>query len=272
MALLVGLWLQFIVFPKYQSTTIQAVTAPTTQLINPNSRPKPSSFHLFGSSSTTEVSLDMFQSETSLDLIITGIFASNDPAQGWAYIRSRQGDEKKFKVGDDVFGLATLDAIHDDYLLLRRAAGQKEKLTLSKNRMANTEVKPAVTTTGANKSESAARIANHINKSDDWQSMLNDQKYDPNKIAKMAGNISVVTDGQGQIAGLKVSQLSGLGNLAQQGLRANDQIVAVNGVKISYQNILNLRQQLESSSSANVTVMRNGKELNLNLNLSELQQ
>jgi S1-C subfamily serine protease len=81
-----------------------------------------------------------------------------------------------------------------------------------------------------------------------------------------------VTDGQGQIAGLKVSQLSGLGNLAQQGLRANDQIVAVNGVKISYQNILNLRQQLESSSSANVTVMRNGKELNLNLNLSELQQ
>ncbi len=272
LALLVLVWVQFILFPKHQQTDIKAVTAPTSQLLPQAQRPKPSSFHLFGSSTVTEIPLDLLQSESSLDLIITGIFSSDDASQGRAYIRNRQGEEKKFKVGEDVFGLATIDAIHDDHLVLRRGGGKKEKLSLSKNRIDSAPTTSQPVNKSAKNAASSSRIANHINKSSDWQDMLNQQKYDPNKIAKIASKVSVVTDGQGKIAGLKVSQLSGANALLKQGLRSNDQITAVNGVKISYQNILELRQQLEASPNASVTVMRNGKELNLNLNLSELQQ
>ncbi|TDR22709.1 type II secretion system protein C [Marinicella litoralis] len=271
LALLVLVWVQFILFPKHLQNDITAVTAPNSQLLPQAIRPKPSSFHLFGSSTVTEVPLDLLQFESSLDLIITGIFSSDDASQGLAYIRNRQGDEQKFKVGDDVFGLAVLDAIYDDHLILRRGGAKKEKLSLSKNRIDSQPTainKPNVTSKNA---VSSARIANHINQSSDWQDMLNKQKYDPSKIAKIASKVSVVTDGQGKISGLKVSQISGAGALMKQGLRSNDQITAVNGVKISYQNILELRKQLEGSSEANVTIMRNGKELNLNLNLSEFQ-
>lgn len=275
LALLVVVWVQFILFPKHNQTDIQAVTAPPTPLLETAQRPQLSSFHLFGSSTVSEVPLDLLQGETSLDLIITGIFASNDPDAGRAYIRSRQGDEKKFQVGDDVFGLATLDAIHEDYLVLKRSNNRKEKLSLSKGYLLDTN-KTAANQNGRNKpaatTAQASNIRNHINTSTDWQEMLNKQKYDPNKIAKIVGNVSVVRNNEGQIAGLRVSSLSGSNALTKQGLRRNDQIVAINGVDISSRNVLTLQQQLQNSSTANVTVMRNGRKMNLNINLSEFQQ
>lgn len=270
LALLVFVWVQLILFPKHKQNDIQAVTAPSSQLFPQSQNLKPSSFHLFGSSSETEIPLDLLQAESSLDLIITGIFSSDDSSQGRAYIRSRQGEEKKFKVGEDVFGLAVLDAIHDDHLILSRG-GKKEKLSLSKNRINSAPTAQKKSNKAGQNTASSSRIANHINQSSDWQDTLNKHKFDPNKIAKIASKVSVVTDAQGKIAGLKVSQMSGAGALMKQGLRSNDQITAVNGVKISYQNILELRKQLEGSSAANVTIVRNGKELTLNLNLSELQ-
>lgn len=272
LALLVWVWVQFILFPKHQNNDIEAASAPPTQFSTQAIKPKPSSYHLFGSSTETEIPLSLLQAESNLDLIITGILASNDPSSGMAFIRNRQSEEKKFKVGDDVFGLATLDSIHEDYLVLRRNGGKREKLSLSKNRL-STGNKPVVNSNkqSAEKAASSARIANHIKKPADWQQMVDGQKFDPNKIAQMASKVSVVRDGQGQITGLRVSQLAGASSLVKQGLRANDQIVEVNGVKIAMNNILELRQQLENNTSAQVTVLRNGKRINLNLNLSEFQ-
>ncbi|MCB1583452.1 MAG: PDZ domain-containing protein [Xanthomonadales bacterium] len=272
LALLVWVWVQFILFPKHKNSEIQAVTAPPSNLPSQVVRPNPSSYHLFGSSTETEIPLSLLQGETSLDLIITGIMASNDPDAGKAFIRNRQGEEKKFKVGDDVYGLATLDAIHEDYLVLRRGGGKLEKLSLSKNRLSTLNNTPAADNPqDTQKATSSARIASHIKKPEDWQQMVDSQKFDPNKIAQMASKISVVRDGQGQITGLRVANLAGAGDLMKQGLRANDQIVAVNGVKIAMNNILELRKQLESNSNAQVTILRNGQQMNLNLNLSEFQ-
>ncbi len=276
LGLTLWLWVQFILFPKHKTSALDAVTTPPTQLADSVQRPKLSTYHLFGSSSVSEVPLDLLQAETSLDLIITGIIASTDPEQGLAYIRNRQGDEKKFKVGDDVFGLAKVAEIHAGYLLLSRGGGKQEKLSLSKGYALNTTTaqprRGDGATTASEKAAAKQRITNHINKSAAWQDAVNQQKFDPNKIAKIVNNISVVKDGQGKVAGLRVSQLSSGSELVKQGLRANDQIVSVNGVDISYQNILTLQSQLQNSSSVNVTVMRNGRKMNLNLNLSELQQ
>ncbi|WP_223787585.1 type II secretion system protein N [Marinicella meishanensis] len=271
MASILALWLQFMLFPKHRDQDIQAVTAPPTNLPSLTPRPLPSSYHLFGSSTESELPMALLSGETSLNLIVTGLFASDDPQQGRAYIRS-QGEEKKFQVGDDVFGMAELEAIHTDHVVLKRSGNRKETLSLSKGRTSidtnPTQVKSPIN----NSTVASQRISNHINQSSNWQEMLNQQKYDPNKIAQMASQVSVIRDGQGQIAGLRVSQLSGGNALLKQGLRANDQIVAVNGVDISYQNILTLQKQLESSEEVSVTVMRNGRRMNLNLNLSELQQ
>ena len=272
LALLVWVWGRFLLFPAHQQSDFQAVTAPPSLLPTVQSRPKPSVYHLFGSSATTETPLSLLQAESSLDLIITGIMASDDPAAGRAYIRNRQGDEKKFQVGDDVFGLATLDAIHEDHLILRRSNNSREQLSLSKGRLINTRSTSRPTNNDDAKVAASNRIANHINSSSDWQEMLNEQKFDANKIARMASKVNVVRDGQGRIAGLRVAQLSGNSELIKQGLRANDQIVSVNGINISSQNVLQLQQELTGKDSASVTVLRNGRRINLNLNLKEFQQ
>lgn len=275
LGLLLLVWVQFILFPKHQSNTLEAVTAPPIQKSQITAIPKLSSYHIFGSSTVSDLPINLLQTESTLELIITGIFSSNDPKQGSAYIKNLQGDEKKFKVGDDIFGLAKLAAIHEDHLVLSRNGGKKEKLSLSKG-------SDLTTRTTLNKSEldnqkaainSAAsqRISKHIKSADDWQATLNQQKFDPNKIAQIASNVQVVQDSKGQVAGLRVSQLASGSNLMKQGLRANDQIVAVNGVDISYQNVLNIQKQLQSSSDVSVTVMRNGRKMNLNLNLSEFK-
>ncbi|MGJ8662295.1 MAG: type II secretion system protein N [Marinicella sp.] len=272
MGLIVLLWIQFILFPKHQTNSIDAITTPPVQVVDINQRPNLSSYHLFGSSTVSEIPLDLLQAESSLDLIITGIIASDDPAQGRAYIRNRQGDEKKFMVGEDVYGLAELYAIYDDYLILKRANNKQERLSLSKGHAISTVTAQKTTESGTDSTAASNRIASHIKQSSDWQSQLDKQKFDANKIAQIASKVSVVRDGQGQIAGLRVSQLSGSSTLVKQGLLANDRIVSVNGVDISYQNILSLQKQLESSANVDVTVMRNGRKINLNLNLSEFQQ
>ena len=272
LALLVWVWVSFLLFPAHQQSDFQAVTAPPSLLPAVASRPKPSVYHLFGTSATTETPLSLLQAESSLDLIITGIMASDDPAAGRAYIRNRQGDEKKFQVGDDVFGLATLDAIHEDHLILRRSNNSREKLSLSKGRLINTRTTTRTRSDDDVNVASSNRIANHIKSSSDWQDMLNEQKFDANKIARMASKVNVARDGQGRIAGLRVGQLAGNSELIKQGLRANDQIVSVNGINISSQNVLQLQQELTGKDSASVTVMRNGRRINLNLNLKEFQQ
>lgn len=273
LGLLVVLWLQFLLFPKHKSSTIEAVTAPPTQLKDRANLPRLSSYNIFGASTVTEVPLGLLQGESSLNLIITGILASNDAKQGLAYIKNTQGDEKKFKVGDDVFGLAKLEAIHAEHLILSRN-GKREKMSLNKGHDLNTRSSRSQTADSKSRvqknNSSSQRIAQHI-KGSDWQAALNQQKYDPNKIAQIAQNIKVVQDANGKVAGLRVSQLTSGSELMRQGLRANDQIVAVNGVEISYQNVLSIQSQLQSSSDVSVTVMRNGRRMNLKLNLSEFQ-
>jgi len=56
--------------------------------------------------------------ETALDLILKGIVATDDHRQGYAIIRNRDQQEKYFRVGDNVYSLATLEEIHVDHVIL----------------------------------------------------------------------------------------------------------------------------------------------------------
>ncbi len=273
MALLIlALWTHFILFPQGQSSGFEPAIAPTTRSNSALNRPKPSTYHLFGSSEITETSLNYLDTESQLNLILTGIMSSEDKNSGMAYIKTTKGEEKKFKVGDDVFGLAKLTEVHEGYLILSRGA-KKERLSLHKGVGINTDRRPA---SRKNKPETADEIKannirNFVKNSGDWQQTLNQQKFDPNKINNIVKNLNVMQNNQGQITGLRVASMSQNSALLKQGLKKNDQIVAVNGTAISSQNLLNLRSQLEQAGNAQVTVMRNGRKINLNVNLSELQ-
>lgn len=269
--LLLLLWGQFMLFPKHHSVAVQSATAPPTLSTNVASRPALSGYHLFGDSATSETPLNLGSAgETGLDLIITGIFSSSDSQQGIAYIRNTGGKEAQFRIGQQVFDMAELTAIYPEYVLLKRQ-GKQEKLSLSKNRLQTTNRPQNNDSKEEERVAVAERNRQFINDGDSWQETLNKTKYDPAKIAKIVGNVSVVHDSAGQIAGLRVSSLSGSNALLKQGLQRNDRITAINGVAISTENILTIKQQLEQSDQASVTVNRNGREISLNLNLSEFK-
>lgn len=273
MALLIlALWTHFILFPQGQTSSFEPAYNPPQKNTNTVKQPKPSTYHLFGSSEITETSLAHLDTESQLNLILTGIMSSDDAKAGMAYIKTTKGEEKKFKVGDDVFGLAKLAEVHDDYLILSRGA-KKERLSLHKGVGINTDRRPASRKKKPETADEvkANNIRNFVKNSNQWQQTLNQQKFDPNKISNITKNLNVIQNSQGQITGLRVSTLSQNSALLKQGLQRNDQIIAVNGTEISTQNILNLRNQLDQASNAQVTVLRNGRKININVNLSELQ-
>lgn len=269
--LAVVVWGQFLLFPKHRGADIESAIRPPALVPQLSSRPALSKYHLFGASNTTETAISSDSAaETGLDLLITGTFTSSDENRGQAFIRQPGGDEKMFQVGDRVFNLATLSAVYPDYVLLTRN-GRQEKLTLSKNRMQS----GATGSPASARMQSAANTANPataVNGPQNWQEALNQSKFDASKISQVAGQVSVVRNNAGKIAGLKVSSLSANDALMRQGLRSNDRIIAVNGVAIAGNNLFTIKQQLEQGQRATVTVNRNGREISLNLNLSEFQQ
>jgi len=269
--LAVVVWGQFILFPKHRGATIESATAPPNLVTQVSIRPPVSNYHLFGASKTTETAFNSSSAgETGLDLIITGTFASNQQQRGQAYIRQPGGDEKMFQVGDRVFNVAELSAVYPDYVLLSRN-GRQEKLSLSKNRIQSNRSNSRQGRGTQNKVVTN-RNQPSFSGASSWQEALNQTKYDPNKIAQLAGNVSVVRNNSGQIAGLKVSALTANDALKRQGLQSNDRILAVNGVAIANDNLFAIKQQLEQGDRAVVTVNRNGREISINLNLSELQR
>ncbi|MCF6301129.1 MAG: PDZ domain-containing protein [Proteobacteria bacterium] len=270
--LLVWLWLHFFLFGNASDDSFEPIANPSQNNSNQLSQSRISSYHLFGSSSITETSLNLGQFESSLDLVITGIMSSNDPHSGMAYIKSSQNLQKKFKVGDEVFGLATIKEIYSDYLILDHN-NKSEKLSLFKGRKLSTINNKRNKPRGKDNTLSKSQMSSHINTGDmNWQEMMKKQQFDPQKIANIVGNVSVVHNNLGQISGLRVSSLSENNALIKQGLRPNDQIVAINDVAISAANILTIRSQLENSNQVGVTVMRNGRKINLSVNLSEIKQ
>lgn len=264
------LWLKF-----FLSNTNNPIDTPQSIILHSNNSEQPmkmekiSGFHLFGSSIITQANIGENSQETSLNLSVTGILASTDPQSGSAYISNNQGDEKKFSVGESVYELATLESVYEDHLILSRS-NKQEKLSLQKNKIKTSPKKQYDST----KHQSAIqRINSHIKTGGkNWQETIDQQRLDPQKIAQIAKQIIPLQDSQGRISGLRVSALASNSTLLKQGLRSYDQIVAINGINVSSANMMNIASQLENSQSTQITVLRNGQKVKLQVNLNEIKK
>lgn len=234
-----------------------------------------SEFHIFGSPEVlTEMPLSAGHS--SLQLTLNGTIASDnssDSKLGLAYITNQQGVQKKFKVGEKIFDLATLKEIHSDHVVISRA-GKREKIVLSDTRnIASTNNKSSNSAkTEAQKAAKKSNYLKHLNgpQNQNWQQTMNQQNFDPSKISSIVSNVNIMTNQAGQIKGLRVSNLAQDSVLTKLGLKSSDIITAVNGQAVSGTNMLSIRQTLEKNPNANVTIRRNGRVQNIQVNLTDL--
>ncbi len=208
--------------------------------------------HLFGAAPVAHEDKDATDApKTSMPLVLTGIIAAKDPKDGLAILGENASGAKVYAVGNNVPGGARVQSVYEDRVLLLRD-GHLESLTLPRQ-YASRGPGPVV----------AAPAENPI---DRMRRVLSDQ---PGLIADVMRPQPVFADGKQR--GYRVYPGPNRQAFMRLGLRPGDLVTGINGTPLDDptrgQEIF---RTLGSSSEARVTVMRNGRQQDLTLNMTQL--
>lgn len=192
--------------------------------------------------------------QTSMPLVLTGVIAANDPRDGLAILGPSAASTKVYAVGDNIPGSARLHSVFADHVLLERD-GHLEALALPRQLAGNTPP-PSL---------SAAPTAPVIDRMRELVSR------DPGIIADIMRPEPVFAGGKQQ--GFRVYPGRDREAFVKLGLRPGDLVTAIDGTPLDDpargEQILS---SLGSSSEARVTILRNGQQQDLTLDLAAVEQ
>ena len=246
--------------PEAESSYQQG-SRPTTPVVRPSNQRQAimqvANAHLFGEMKTAAMPQQTKAPETKLNLVLRGVIAADPMTLSHAIIaRGKKGKEEVFAVGEKMQGGITIESIHPDHVILNRG-GRLETLQLIKD-----EDVGRITTTrkGGNFLPPASAAEELVGVRE--QIMQN-----PTSFGDYA--VPVVVKQKGKQIGYRLQpQQKGTELMQQVGLRANDVITEINGIKLDNpQNGLGALRQLTTANSVSITVMRNGAEVPLSIQL-----
>jgi general secretion pathway protein C len=210
--------------------------------------------HLFGVAPTPAAGNGANAPQTSMPLVLTGVIAANDPRDGLAILGPSVASTKVYAVGDNIPGSARLHAVFADHVLLERD-GHLEALALPRQLIGNT----------APPSLSAAPTSPVIDRMRELVSR------DPGIIGDIMRPEPVFAGGKQQ--GFRVYPGRDREAFVRLGLRPGDLVTAIDGTPLDDpargEQILST---LGSSSEAHVTILRNGQQQDLTLDLAAVEQ
>lgn len=195
---------------------------------------------------------------TSIPLVLTGVIAADKPENGLAILGENAGNTKVVAVGQPVPGGAKLHSVYADKVILDRN-GTLESLMLPRQgngALGAPPPPPPPLPTAEN--PIVDRVRQLI-------------ATEPNAISEVIRPQPVFA--QGKQRGFRVYPGRNRQAFTRIGLRPGDLVVAINGTPLDDpsrgQEIFNT---LGSSSEAHVTVLRNGKQQDLTLQMSQIAQ
>lgn len=233
-------------------------------------------WHLFGNPQNVLLAQAARAPATTLKLTLRGTLALPEANQGIAMIEDEHGNERAYKVGEEVAGGAKLGEVYADHVVLSHE-GVNETLTLPQPEAhaPAPEANPrgaasAANAAAASRPGSAAPLfvpPQMAHGAVDWNQAQKNLRLDPAQLAKQVHIEPVFVDGK--ISG---ARLSGSGDVLalmnQAGLKATDTIMSVNGTALTgLPNPQQFMDNLKNASSLQVTVLRDGKPATLTLNL-----
>jgi general secretion pathway protein C len=191
--------------------------------------------------------------QTTMALVLTGTIAANHPEDGLAILGPSVTQVRVYGVGDNVPGGARLHAVYDDRVLLDRA-GRLETLTLPRKfGTSATGTQPPIGDSPQNSFERVRRVISQ----------------DPGIIADVMRPQPVFADGKQR--GYRVYPGRNSQAFLSLGLRPGDLVIAINNTPLDDPARGDeIFRTLGSSSEARVTVMRNGRQQDLTLNMSQI--
>jgi general secretion pathway protein C len=210
--------------------------------------------HLFGSAPVAAGN-GANAPQTSMPLVLTGVIAANDPRDGLAILGPSTASTKVYAVGDNIPGGARLHSVLSDHVLLDRD-GRLEALALPRQ-LAGSAPPPSLS--------AAPTEAPVIDRMRELVSR------DPGIIGDIMRPEPVFAGAKQE--GFRVYPGRDRDAFIRLGLRPGDLVTAIDGTPLDdparAQQILST---LGSSSEAHITVLRNGQQQDLTLDLSAVEQ
>jgi general secretion pathway protein C len=210
--------------------------------------------HLFGVAPVAAAGNGANAPQTSMPLVLTGVIAANDPRDGLAILGPSVAATKVYAVGDNIPGGARLHSVLSDHVLLERD-GHLEALALPRE-LAGNSPPPSI---------SAAPTAPVLDRMRELVSR------DPGIIADIMRPEPVFAGGKQQ--GFRVYPGRDREAFVRLGLRPGDLVTAIDGTPLDDpsrgEQILST---LGASGEAHVTILRNGQQQNLTLDLAAVEQ
>jgi len=211
--------------------------------------------HVFGESDKEPLTSNepIVAPETRLSLVLTGLFASNEPQKSLAIISEKNGKEDAYRIGDNLPGNATLHEIYADRVILQRL-GKLETLRL-KEPAEKIEIGRTTTRTATESPDDTPHTSPMLK---DMQEMY---KTDPQQLFQQL-RITPVTE-DGKITGYRFSH-NNREFMKEIGLTTQDIITAVNGVSVTDSGkLFAMMKDADQLGELNLTILRDGQPQDL---------
>ena len=239
------------------------VAAPPSKVATPQRLPtdQMADWHLFGiadEQEKTHVKRMLNAPETKLKLSLKGIVATDNRLDGYAIIQKPDKEELHFKVKDSVFGLATLEEIYIDRVILLRNGGY-ETLRLPVEFLAGDPFLER------QRKEEAKRVV-----SDFRHKLVNRQGME---LIKMFGFDETYKNGGFYGFTIKIVGEDGARMLEVLGVEEDDVITAVNGKRFSESlEAVQSLTKLKEATEVDIEIERDGVPLFFHFDFADLQQ
>jgi general secretion pathway protein C len=191
---------------------------------------------------------------TQMNLVLSAVFATNDPAKGWAIIGESAAAASVFPVGEAVRPGTKLHAVYPDRVILDRS-GTLEALALPVQNLAGVQMSRAAPPPRPQSQfqENLRRIA----------------ESNPGAFAEIVRPQPVFANGVQR--GYRVYPGRNRQQFAKLGLQPGDLVLAINGTSLDDpQRGMEIFNTMGTSDRVTVTVERNGQSQDLTLNTAQV--
>ncbi len=210
--------------------------------------------HLFGEAAAAGGAASAPQ--TTLALVLAGVLASDNPTAGFAIVGESAATARFFPVGASLPGGARLNAVYPDRIVIDRA-GTLESLGLPRRSLAAAPPPVGLAPVG----ESPAALVS--------QRVREMAQQNPNVLANVLRAQQVMAGGKQR--GFRVYPGANPAAFSRLGLRPGDLITAINGTALDDPSRGDeVMRNLSSAPEVRVTVMRNGRQSDLVLDMTRL--
>jgi len=209
---------------------------------------------LFGSVQSS-APVDLPVQETQLNLVLSAVFATEDPQKGLAIIGESAQQAKVYSVGDSLRAGAKLHSVYPDRVVLERG-GRLETLALPRRN-------PALAAAAARPAP-AARQPNQF-----VENVRRLAETNPSAFAEIVRPQPVFANGVQR--GYRVYPGRNRQQFAKLGLQPGDLVLAINGTPLDDpQRGMEIFNTISTSDRVQVTVERNGQSQDLTLNTAQI--